>query len=219
MNTVYKITNQSLQTHNGFQWELNKQVPELPDGGRLCSNKFYHGYSSQLLAVLLNPIHADIANPRLFEAEGFGESLDDRGLKVGYKSMILKKEIELPEVTLVNRIAFGILCALEVTDDESFKTWAENWLNGTDRSEEARAAAASWAEARAAAASWAADAEAEAAALWAAAAGTEKWAALWAARAAEWAAVRAARAAEWAAATTSKQINLTKLAEEAMKIR
>ena len=147
---IYKLTNQQLQTYNGFQWELGVAAPELPAGGELCSANYYHAYTSPLLAVFLNPIHANIAEPRLFEAEGFGESADDNGLKVGYKSMVLVKELELPAVTLTNHIAFGILCSLEVYKEPAFVTWAENWLNGTDRTIEA-AGEAAWTAERAAA--------------------------------------------------------------------
>ena len=194
---IYKLTNQQLQTHNGFQWELGVAAPELPAGGDLCSSSYYHAYTSPLLAVFLNPIHADIKNPRLFEAEGFGESADDNGLKVGFKSMVLVKELELPAVTLTNRIAFGILCSLEVYKEPAFVTWAENWLNGTDRSEEA-AAAASWAAEESL---WAAEA-----AAWAA----EAALAAEAARAAARAAVRAEARAEARAAARARQVQIFK---------
>ena len=43
--------------------------------------------------------------------------------------MRLIKEIEVPNITLTQKIAFGILCALEVYKVEDFVKWANNWLN------------------------------------------------------------------------------------------
>ncbi|MDD4242836.1 MAG: hypothetical protein PHG08_00855 [Bacilli bacterium] len=203
---IYKLTNQQLQTYNGFQWELGVAAPELPAGGELCSANYYHAYTSPLLAVFLNPIHANIAEPRLFEAEGFGELADDHGLKVGYKSMVLVKELELPAVTLTNRIAFGILCSLEVYKEPAFVTWAENWLNGTDRTiEAARSAARSTARSAARSARSAARASR-----------AEAWAAAEAEAAEAEAAEAVAWAADWAAA---EKFNLIKLAKKAMEIK
>ena len=55
----------------------------------------------------------------------------------------------------IQKVAFGILCSLEVCQSPEYRRWAEDWLSGTDRS--ARAARAAWAAARAAArAAWAA---------------------------------------------------------------
>ena len=54
----YKLTNQEMQTHNGFQWELGEWQETSGEGG-LCGPGWLHYYSDPLLAVLLNPIHAD----------------------------------------------------------------------------------------------------------------------------------------------------------------
>lgn len=39
----------------------------------------------------------------------------------------------LNEVTLNQRVAFGILCAMEVYKNPKFIEWAENWLSEKDR--------------------------------------------------------------------------------------
>ena len=123
-----------MTTHNGYQWELGKKEVITTEGGELCSSDFYHYYSDPLLAVFLNTIHANIENPRIFRVEVGGEVLPDRGLKFGSKEMELIEEIELPEVTTNQKIAFGILCALEVYKEPEFVLWATNWLDGTYRS-------------------------------------------------------------------------------------
>ena len=172
MTTIYKLTDRNMQTHNGFQWTMNST--ETADGeGDLCGPGFLHAYTDPLLAVLLNPIHADIRCPRLFRAEGTIKKTD-HGLKVGCTEMTLTEELPLPVITTTQRVAFGILCAKEVYKDAGWTRWADNWLSGKDQAEAAAAAAAeeaAWA--------WAAAEAARAEEAWAAAAAEE------AARAAE----------------------------------
>ena len=58
-------------------------------------------------------------------------------LKLGCKKLTTTEIIEVPKLELNNKIAFGILCALEVCDNTPyFQEWAEwalNWLSGKDR--------------------------------------------------------------------------------------
>ena len=139
----YKLTKQNLTTHNGFQWTFNKTETINKSGGELCSDSFFHAYHDPLLAVFLNPIHANIDNPRLFRVKVNGRGKNGHGLKCGYKSMTLVEELELPVITETQKIAFGILCAIEVSNDDYFVSWAEKWLDGTDRSIESADSVAS----------------------------------------------------------------------------
>ena len=150
----YKLTDQNLQTYEGFQWEMGKKVTTSEEE-ELCGPGWLHYYHHPLLAVLLNPIHANIKNPRMFEVEVGSTCLDDKGLKGGTTEMTLVKEISIPEVTIVNRIAFAILCAKDVYKETGWNKWADNWLNNIDRSHDAAAAAYAAADA---AAAYAADA-------------------------------------------------------------
>src|SRR5271157_3531257 len=201
---VYKLTNRDMTTHGGFRWELGKQAT-APGEGELCGPGWLHCYSDPLLAVLLNPIHANIENPRLFRAEAGGKSKHDQGLKSGYTKMTLIEEIPVPDVTTEQRVRFGILCSTKVYNDPTYTSWAGGWLSGKDRS--AAAAEAAWAASEAAwASSWAVET------AWA------SWAAVRAAEAA-WAAARAAaRAAEaaWVASGAARvDIDLVAIAREA----
>ena len=135
MPTRYKLTKQDLTTYNGFQWQLN-EWKETNGIGKLCSEGWLHCYTNPLLAVLLNPVHADIENPKLFECEVEGKCIEDKGRKEGWTRMRLVKEIPLPEISLTQKVAFGILCAREVYKEEKWVNWANNWLSGKDRSKE-----------------------------------------------------------------------------------
>jgi len=130
-----KLTNQNMQTYNGFQWKLEEWyvISEAKRGANLCSKSWFHCYDDPLLAVLFNQVHADIKNPRLFECEARGESLEGIGVKFGFTEMRITKNIPLPEISTNQHVAFGILCAKEVCKVQSWNEWADNWLNGYDR--------------------------------------------------------------------------------------
>jgi hypothetical protein len=140
--TVYKLTDRDMRTHGGaFQWTLGVEAQAMGNDKELCSAGWLHCYSSPLLAVLLNPIHGNFAHPRLFRATTVGRGKHDNGLKSGYKRMTLVKELPLPDVSLVQRGAFGILCVKEVMSDAVWNVWADAWLSGKDRSVNAANAA------------------------------------------------------------------------------
>lgn len=132
---LYKLTDKDCCTYNGTRWGVNV-THEVTGEGELCGPGWIHAYTDPLLAVLLNPIHADFTNQRLWEAEGeIGK--DDCGLKVGCKKLTTIREIPLPEISTEQKFRFAILCALEVFTEPSFVKWANNWLENKDRSSSA----------------------------------------------------------------------------------
>jgi len=196
---LYKLTDENGRTYGGTQWGEGVEHTALGTG-ELCGPGWLHAYTGSesdpeagaLLAVLLNPIHANFQPPRLFEAEGdVGKT--GYGLKVGCTRLRALREIPLPVVTTEQRVRFGILAALEVCPKDGwgikFRAWATDWLDGSDRS-----ASAAWA---AEAEAWAAEAEAEAETV------------------AAWSAARAARAAARAARAASAAAEAAEAAEAA----
>ena len=141
----YKLTDQNMRTYKGFQWELGEEKRTTIFYSHLCSSSWLHYYHHPLLAILLNPLHGNIKNPRLFEVKALGKHLNDKGLKGGCTKMTLVKELTIPRITITQRTAFSILCALEVYTNINFITWANNWLNNVDRSANAAYAAADYA--------------------------------------------------------------------------
>ena len=119
MTTLYKLTDQEMRTHGGYQWVLG-ETRTAPGGGPLCSPVWLHAYTDPILAVMLNSIHADITEPRLFKCEGL-VGATDLGLKVGCTSLTLTEEIPLPTVTTTQRTRFAILCAMEVSADAEWR--------------------------------------------------------------------------------------------------
>ena len=168
MGKYYKLTNKDGQSYGGTQWKPGVTHEAEGEGMRFCSSDLLHLYSHPLLAVFLNPIHANFEEGmRLWEVEAEIVA-SDRGLKLGTKKATCLQETFLPQVSLTQKVRFGILCALQVNLEGKWRDWANNWLSGKDRSERAAGAAA-----RAAAGGAAAGAA---------------LAAVWAARAAAWAA-------------------------------
>lgn len=207
---LYKLTDAKDQTYGQCQW--GKGVTHQTSGkGALCGPGFTHWYTDPLLAVLLNPIHGqfDLKTGHLWEGEGH-VAIDDHGLKVGCTKATTQQRVPLPRITLTQRVAFSILCALEVYCEPDFVKWATEWLSGMDRSESKAHAAVNAAytdyAAAAAYAANAADAAADAADY-----------AAYAADAADYAANAAAYAAlAYAAANVGGSLDLVNLARKAL---
>ena len=120
MAIVYKLTDSDGYTQKDrrreTKWELDKEhvlVPkEMP---QLCSPDVFHAYLDPDLALLLNPIHAKIENPTLWEAQG-EVVVEDWG-KVGCFKLTITKQLELPDwdkdADLRQNVSihFAVLCA------------------------------------------------------------------------------------------------------------
>ena len=167
MTELWKLTNQKSQTRGATQW--GPGITHTANGqGELCGPGWLHAYTDPLLAIFLNPIHANIAKPRLWRCEGT-VGATDHGLKVGTSSLTTLEEVPLPKMTTEQRVRFAILCAKRVCTDPDWNHWADAWLDGT-----ARSAEAAWAAKDAAAeAAMEAAAQAARAAAWAAMAAME----------------------------------------------
>lgn len=155
MVKMFKLVSQDLTTHGGMKWAIGKTNRAIKAGKEMCTNQVLHCYSDPNLAVLFNPIHANISNPILFEIECSTIVASD-GLKHACKAQTPIRQLELPVFTTNQRVAFAIKCALLVFEDSAFVSWANAWLDGTNRSDAAarvaaRAADAAEAAARAAA--------------------------------------------------------------------
>jgi hypothetical protein len=88
----------------------------------------------------MNPVLSNIENPIHWEGKGEGEAKFEP-LKCGFRKFTTLRQIPLPEVTDVQKIAFGILCAKEVYKDSSWNQWADKWLSGEDRTKSSADAA------------------------------------------------------------------------------
>lgn len=129
---AYKITDINDRTYAGFQWEKG-MVHKTSGENELCTSGWIHFYRDKLLAVLLNPIHAYYNPCHLWIGKARGKIKEDNGLKWGCSEFKMIRRISIPKITKIQRVAFGILCSLEVCDDPDYIEWANNWLKNIDR--------------------------------------------------------------------------------------
>lgn len=128
----YKLVTQEFKTRAGERNETvwTEGVVNTATGhGGLCTNGVIHSYETPALAVLLNPIHANIENPRLIEIE-CSEMIASDDLKGGNKSATMIREIPVPEVSHIQRIIFAILCVRAIPGRElipAWELWADNF--------------------------------------------------------------------------------------------
>jgi len=130
--TLYKLTDENGQSCEKTQW--GPGVTHTASGkGELCGPGWISAYTHPLLAVLFNPVHADIVNPTLWRAEADNIAKSDRGLRVGVTSLTTIESLPLPVLGNNQRVAFVMLCALEVYEDLEFAKWANAQLDSFDQ--------------------------------------------------------------------------------------
>ena len=131
MAMLCKVTDDRMQTRGGFQWTLGVWREATGYNENLCSDGWIHCYDHPLIAMLMMPTHVGWLSPRLFACEGRGERADDAGLKCGYKGVRLLHELDKPNITDVQRIAFSLLCARSVCHEPEFNLWVNEWLENS----------------------------------------------------------------------------------------
>ena len=136
MNT--KLTDQDGYTRRGRRHETlwmpaGTWIEAVGNSADMCGPGWIHYYQDPLLAVLFNPIHANIEDPIGWEFESDGASLRDASKSACKRGRVLR-EIELPTVTVEQAVRWGILCSLQAGPQPGFYVrWAERYLSG-DRS-------------------------------------------------------------------------------------
>lgn len=133
MKIYCKWVSDGMTTMNDTHWKLGvaNEIPKH-DSLDLGYSGFYHYEKHPLLAVLLKNSHGCQDYAKLYEVLPEGKIVEesDRG---GSTKLTLVKELEIPQVTEVQRIGFAILCAKEVYEESKFVYWADKWLSGQDR--------------------------------------------------------------------------------------
>jgi hypothetical protein len=137
-----KLTNKDGYTKNQTLWGENITHEVTGSSNQaLCSNGWIHFYEHPLIAVFMNPIHAQLNEPRLYSCLIEGEIEKDGQLKFGCKKLTTLSRLPLPVITSEQRIEIGIRCAMIVYKEQHWSLWAQKWLSGEDRTEKSADAA------------------------------------------------------------------------------
>ena len=208
---LYKLTNKNGCTQGNTQWGIGVthelKATEKP---RLCTKDVLHAYKNINLALLLNPNHANISNPKIWEAEG-KIVVEDYG-KVGCFKLTTTKELSCPDWYIDDKkrrrvqVQFAVLCA------ESVLHIYENQYPDDNRPRKAIETAQNYLKKPSNAAAYAA---------YAAKAAYEAYEAAKAANEAAYAAYaayEAANAAAYAAKAANVEIDFCALADQAVKM-
>ena len=205
---LYKLTEKDNTTKNNMKWKIgNKNIVRKCSNPELCSGDVIHAYKDLNFGLLMNPRHANIDNPNIYECKG--KVVVEDWDKVGVFELTPIKKLKTPawykdeETRKRVYIRFAILCAEAV-----LPIWNEKYPEDA-RPRNAIEAAKKYLK------TGKIDAASAAAADYAAA-NTAAYAAN-AAYAAD-AAYAAANAAANAAYRSNKEIDFIKLANEAIEI-
>jgi|GEM_PF-3453889 hypothetical protein len=110
---------QSILASNTEENVLTRNAEELGD--------------SPLVAIMLNPWHAQIDHQKMLELEIGRNDLDE----IGSSTNVVVRETTVPSVTTDQKIVFALMTIQEVYGNPVFKCWADDWISGSDRSAEA----------------------------------------------------------------------------------
>lgn len=85
--------------------------------------------TSPLVAIMLNPWHAQLGKPKMLEMQFTTVAVDSSAPTI---SMDVR-EVDVPETTTDQKIIFALMVISEVYGNKQFNQWAAKWINGSDR--------------------------------------------------------------------------------------
>lgn len=122
----YLLVDLKGRSRRGMLIEADRAVANRRLGGEIVSRNIWECADSPLLAVIINPLHAECVRPRLFELRGV---FDDQ--KIDLRRI---REVAVPGVSPEQKLAFSMYCIRSLAPDHAFAAWAERWLSNIDRS-------------------------------------------------------------------------------------
>ncbi len=138
---LYKLTESDNTTYNGaMEWEIGKTnfVKECKNP-QLCSSDVIHAYENLNLALILNPVHADISNFNIYACEG-NIAVKDYG-KCGVFALTPTKKIKTPQWYEDKKTRKKVLVLFAIYCAESVIKYFEIYDANDKRPHEAIAAA------------------------------------------------------------------------------
>jgi hypothetical protein len=132
--TLYKITDKNDCTWYGStQW--GEGVTNTADGkGSLCTKHWIHAYRDLYFGILMNPVHGNYEPETMHIWKSEGKIGIDDNTKVGCTSLTTLHRIDVPTITIEQKVKIAIRCACAVYKDLRWIKWANEWESGKDRS-------------------------------------------------------------------------------------
>lgn len=127
---LIKLMRPNLTTYNGFQWEFGRT--EKMKWGGLCGSGCFHAYKSVEMAALLNEYHFVDHYTVAVECET-PKIMKDGGTKVGVAELTPLREVDLPHVSIKQKVEFALRVACEVLKIEDFTALAMAWVRGDEK--------------------------------------------------------------------------------------
>lgn len=146
--TYVKLTREDGTTRNNMPWAVGITNRATGRGNKLCTDGVLHVYDTPEQAAFMRLAYCD-SYTKAWEVRSRCKGVSD-GAKRGIKSCTVIREIELPELTIEQRVEIAICTSLLVYSDLRYAAWARRWLSGEDRTAKAALAESRVAFARAA---------------------------------------------------------------------
>ncbi|MFV1997071.1 MAG: hypothetical protein ACC641_03575 [Acidiferrobacterales bacterium] len=122
----YLLANLEGRTRRGMTIEINRTFGKRQYSSDIVSRNIWECADTPLLAIMINPLHAECVRPRLFEIRGeFGQ---------GQNTIHRVGEVILPDVSPEQKLAFAMYCVRSIVPEHAFGAWVERWLANIDRS-------------------------------------------------------------------------------------
>jgi len=130
--TRYLLTNADHSTWRGSQIGTGRSIFRSNAENNVINKNADELGDSPLVAIMLNPWHAQIDQQKMLEIEFSQIDVVKNDPRVN----MLVRETELPSVTTDQKIVFGLMVIQEVYQNTVFNKWADGWISGSDRSAE-----------------------------------------------------------------------------------
>lgn len=94
-------------------------------------------YDDPLVAVMMDPVHCQFGSgARLWKVAWSGANNNDNGLCRYVQECVVLEEVQLPTISVEQRIRAAIYCVQAVLPTDTipaWTAWADGWLSGNDR--------------------------------------------------------------------------------------
>jgi hypothetical protein len=128
----YLLTNTDNYTWRGSRIFPGRSVFSSKTGHNVIEKNSAEIGESPLVAIMLNPWHAQLDEPKMLELQFSQVAVvkDDPSINMQVR------ETGVPSVTTDQKIVFALMVLKEVYENVGFAEWAGSWISGTDRSAE-----------------------------------------------------------------------------------